>query len=66
MKITELKVYASLVLMILLLAMAFITNDVINSKLYTALSLIIGLNTSRTISTQKLNSNEQHRETETN
>ena len=58
MKVIVFKSIICVALMIVFLAMAFITKDAINSKLLASLSIIIGAFTSHNLSTKNQTKNE--------
>jgi hypothetical protein len=63
---TDFKIYAGIVIMILLLVMSFLIKDVMISELGAAFSLIIGANTYRQLTNQKTNKNESYQRIKTN
>jgi Zn-dependent protease with chaperone function len=66
MKILEIKIYSSLVLMIFLLAMAFITQNGIYNQLFASLAIIIGAATWPQIVSYKKSDERKQIKTQTN
>lgn len=58
MKIIVLKSSILIALMIVFLAMSFMTKDAINSKLFVSISIIVGAFASHNLSTQNQTKNE--------
>jgi hypothetical protein len=60
MNLIVIKTIFCLMLMIVLLIMAFITKDVVNSQLFASLGIVIGASVYKLVSTQNITSNEKN------